>query len=391
VSPNANSLRLPQALRTSDHIAAVRRVRADICLGGINDVRDRIACALHAKTDSVSVDQYRYNAYGLSARCSGSWSGRRFFGKILLADPYPIPPRFSAPWEKPNNTEPVRTVGEQIETEWEMTLRMRAFSGGSCVPAPLGKSVPERAIVWEAAKGSRLDHAVKSSRWKSPMAEAGAKALFLAGTWLRNLHEASHRGTETIDLPGLIKIANGFLQQKERNPSHYDRVASKILETCKAEIGGTGTFRVPVAFTHGDFCLGNLLWDSAGSHLAVVDFELSDFRPVCHDLFALVSNLRSNFLNPLIPKSVILSWERSFWCGYGPISPQLLAFAKALALARIFYHHLGRLLTRRERRGRIAGLSARLYRTFLERKIISQRLDLPWAATPPVTIENHPY
>lgn len=365
------------------------RIRADLALRGRKDVRERIACALSASPSAVRVDRYTYSMSRLTARCSGEWADKRIFAKILLANPYPIPARFRAPWEAPHGAAiPVRGIREQLETEWNMTLQMRTLSGGRSVPAPLGRSLSARTIVWEEAGGTSLARALQGTRWKPSMAKAGARALFQAGTWLRSVHEASDRGTEmVIDVPNLIRIANGFAKHKEKDAWRYDRMASRILEALLLEMGGATTFTVPVALTHGDFCLSNLLWDDAGWRLAVIDFELASSRPVCHDLFALIADLRSKLLNPLIPKSIILSWEQAFWWGYGPTSAQLTSFVKALALARVFYHHLSRLLTRRERKGWIGGINARLYRTFLERAIVAQRLDLPIALDPSVGSE----
>ena len=356
------------------------KIRADVVLDGKNDIRERIACALSAKTSAVAVDRYGYSRSRLTARCTGSWNGRRLFAKILLANPYPIPPRFTAPWEAPlDDAMPVRGASEQIETEWNMTLTMRTLSEGRSVPAPLGRSSSARTIVWEEAGGTSVLQALKWSRWQPSMAKAGARALFQAGTWLRNIHDASHQRMEVIDARDLVRTARGFTGQRESAVRHYERIASRILEASLQEMGGGGKFAVPVAFTHGDFCLSNLIWDNNGWRLGVVDFELSEYRPVYHDLFALIAVLRSKLLNPLIPKSVILSWEQSFWWGYGPTSPQVTTFVKGLASARVFYHHLARLLTRGEREGWIGGINARAYRTFLEGTIIAQRLDLPAA------------
>ncbi len=354
------------------------KVTPDIRIRGTNDVRDRIACALSAKTASVTVDRYGYNKSRLAVCSSGKWKGKKLFAKILLANPYPIPPRFRAPWETPRDaTIPVRAITDQIDAEWNMTLKMRALSGGDSVPAPLGRSQAARTVVWEEAGGISLIQALKWSRWKSAIPAAGDQALFRAGTWLRNVHEASRRGTEIIEARDLVQTASRLAGQKERAAWYYESMAAKILETALPEMGDKGKFSVAVALTHGDFCLSNLLWDVTGKGLAVIDFELSDFRPVFYDLFALIADLRSGLLNPLIPKSVIHSWEESFWRGYGPVSRQVTAFVKALALARVFYYHFSRLLTRRERKGLIGGFNAQLYRTFLEGRIIAQRLDLP--------------
>lgn len=208
------------------------------------------------------------------------------------------------------------------------------------------------------------------------MAEAGSKALLKAGGWLRTVHEASRQGTELVEARILFETAIGLSRQNERNGGRYENMAAKILESALMEMGDTVNFEVPVALTHGDFCLSNLLWKTTGKQLAVIDFELSGSRPIYYDLFGLIADLRAMLLNPILPKPVIQLWEQSFWQGYGPTSKQVMGFVKALALARIFYYHFSRLLTRRERKGLIGGINAQLYRTFLERRIIANRLDL---------------
>ncbi len=368
----------PQLEHLSRHGAGEMNSRTDTVLRGSNDIRDRIACALCATNRSVTIDWYGYNTSKLAVCCSGQWKGKRLFAKILLADPYPIPPRFLAPWEtSPRGTTPVRGITEQIDTEWDMTIKMLRLSGGRSVPVPMGRSLAARTIVWEKAGGASLVQALKWSRWRSLMAEGGADALFKAGCWLRSVHDASHQGTQIIEARSLIQTAADLSRQKQRNRQRYGNMASRILEASLTEMGETGNFEVPVALTHGDFCLANLLWKSTGKQLAVIDFELSGFRPIYYDLFALISDLRAMLLNPMIPKSVIQLWEESFWRGYGETSTEVAAFVKGLALARVFYYHFSRLLTRRERKGLIGGINAQLYRTFLEDRIITQRLDLP--------------
>lgn len=341
-----------------------------------DDAKDRVACALSTGSNDLTIFRYGHSPSRLADRCTGEWKGRRFFAKILLADPYPIPDRFGAPWESSGaSAEPARPVSEQIEVEWDMTHKMRALAGGECVPEPLGKSIPARTIVWEEARGVRLDRAARWSRWKRSFAAQGAHAMLQAGRWLRKVHDASHLGAEAVDTSVLINRASEFARENAPSISEYERAVPKILEAALPEIGSV--FLAPVAFTHGDFCLSNLISESANGRVAVIDFELCGVRPVYHDLFALLSELYSQFLNPLVPKTVIQSWERAFWEGYGPASMEIKAFARALALARIFYHDLYRLLTRRKRKGWIAGLNAQLYRMLLEPIVITRRLDLP--------------
>jgi len=341
-----------------------------------DDVKDRVACALSIRSDDLAISRFGHSPSRLAARCTGEWKGRRFFAKILLADPYPIPDRFGAPWDSSSSSVvPTRPVSQQIEVEWEMTNRMRTLAGGECVPEPLGKSISARTIVWEEARGVRLDRAVRWSRWKRSFAEQGIHAMLRAGGWLRKVHDASDAGIETVDMSVLISRASEFARENGPRVSDYERAVPKVLEAALPEIGSN--FHVPVAFTHGDFCLSNLISESANGHVAVIDFELCGVRPVYHDLFALLSELYSQFLNPLVPKIVIQAWERAFWEGYGPASAEIKAFARALALARIFYHDLYRLLTRRERKGWIAGLNAQLYRVLVEPIVLTRRLGLP--------------
>lgn len=324
------------------------------------------------------VERYGYNTSKLAVCCSGAWKGKRLFAKILLADPYPVPPRFRAPWEAPSrNPVPVRAITEQIDAEWNMTLKMLRLSGGRSVPVPMGRSLSARTIVWEEAGGISLVRALKWSGWRSSMAKAGAEALLKAGNWLRGVHDASKEGMEVVAARDLIQTVIESSRQKQDDAGHYESVASKILEGWLTKKAAGDSFKVPVALTHGDFCLSNLLWNTVDKQLAVIDFELSGFRPTYYDLFALVADLRAMLLNPLIPKSVVHSWEESFWQGYGPAPTEVLEFVKALALARVFYYHFSRLLTRRERKGWIGGINAQLYRTFLESRVIAQRLDLP--------------
>lgn len=358
----------------SDHM----NFSGNMVVRGTDDIRERIACALRTATQAVTVERYGYNTSKLAVCCSGKWKGKKVFAKILLADPYPVPPRFRAPWDtSPRDPVPVRGITEQIDTEWDMTLKMLRFSGGRSVPVPLGRSLSARTIVWENAGGTPLITAVKWSRWRSSMAKAGDEALLKAGNWLRGVHEASRQGMQVIEARNLIQTAIGLSRRKGQNGGQYENMASKILEDGLAEMGETEAFKVPLGLTHGDFCLSNLLWKTSEKQLAVIDFELSALRPVYFDLFALVADLRAMLLNPMIPKSVVQSWERSFWQGYGPASKEVVAFTKTLALARVFYYHFSRLLTRRERKGLIGGINAQLYRTFLEDRIIAQRLDLP--------------
>src|SRR5207248_7632474 len=126
---------------------------------------------------------------------------------------------------------------------------------------------------------------------------------------------------------------------------------------------GTPELKLPVALSHGDFMLANLVWNKDRRQMYVVDFE--NFCPAvfCQDQLSMIYDLRSQLLNPLVPKQLILSLEKEFWAGYGPVDQSVLAFVNGVASARVFYFHLPRALNKRLNKGGLAGAVASLYKT----------------------------
>lgn len=339
-------------------------------------MRRRIASALATRVLNITLDSCRYSPSGLMLQCSGSVCEERFFAKIFLADPYPNPDRFRAPWEEPFALdERLRPLDDQIAAEWEMTIRMRSLVGGDSVPAPLGKSLVERTIVWEETCGTTVDKLARNLCHLTLSEQAGVAILWRAGRWLRKLHDASVQGLQTIDVSAALDLLE--LERVGRNPAFQKYIAT-ALDTLRASIrtAGTTNLTTPVTLTHGDFCLANLIWEQRQNRLAVIDFELSRTRPACHDLFSLISDLRTRLLNPMIAKSSIAAWERAFWSGYGQVSPEFPILINALASSRIFYRQLPRLLTRRKRLGWLAGINASIYRAFFESYVIRNRLGI---------------
>ena len=116
----------------------------------------------------------------------GEAAGTQLFAKIFLADPYPIPPRFATPGRNWQGTEnPQRLVEEQVSAEWNMVQEMRSLVGTQNIPAPLGYSIEDRTLVFEAVNGLRMDAYVNwglPGRRKIQSVEA---AMVQAGSWLR--------------------------------------------------------------------------------------------------------------------------------------------------------------------------------------------------------------
>ncbi len=348
----------------------------------VADISERIASTLNVGSKCVRLDRWRFSGELPSIlHCRGSSAGRRFFAKIFLADPYPVGPRVDAPWEDTlPPSQQFRAVEEQIEAEWNMTNELRLVAGPGYIPAPLAKSKTAKTIVWEEVTGIRLDHLVARSRWTDPKGKASAAALFQAGAWLKRVHDASSHGNVTVEIVDVIEIMRGLVEREGLRSSRYALIALQLLETARMSIGGEGKLQVLVALNHGDFLLPNLMWDKKLSRVFVFDFEHSGYRGICHDLVSMIFSLRVRLLNPLVPKLVILSSEKSFWTGYGSIPREMSIFVNAMASAWIFYNYLPRLSTLKKRRGWLAGVKASIYKAFFEDFVITQRLGISSSA-----------
>jgi Phosphotransferase enzyme family len=348
------------------------------CIRGRGDLWGKIACALGTEAGSIVLDSSQLSPGGNMVRCRGRVGGsRRFFAKIYLSSFHPVFSRFPPPWEEAEcEVVKARRVCAQIDTEWNWAHRFRALPCGHEVPAPLGKSCRARTIVWEEARGERLDSLARQSWLRDRKGEVVGAALFQAGKWLKTLHSSSETGMEMIDLTRAVKSLELRMQGKTIAERRYIGAAIQILRYFMATAGPC-RIQVPLTLTHSDFCLANFLWDRPSQKLTVVDFELCGLRSACHDLFSLISDLRFHLLFPWIPQATIRSWEKSFWKGYGPIEPVIPRMIGALAQARVFYHYLPHLLTRKSRYGWAGGVTAFAYRTFLERWVIRYRLGLP--------------
>jgi len=342
------------------------------------DTRERIASALAVSPKCVKLDRCVPSPSGWNLRCWGSFQGTRFFAKIFRADPHPLTLPVSVPGAE-SSGHSSRPVEEQIDAEWKMTDEVRTLAGPEFVPAVLGKSTAAKTIVWEEAPGVRMGDWIGKTRWSDPGGKGGAPALFHAGRFLRNIHDSSFRGCETLDLARSLELVSHL--ENQNGASQYLGLARQVLWEAQKTIDHGGKVTVPVAFSHGDFVLANLIWSPAHQRLSVVDFERCAYRNICHDLLTIVFSLRGHLINPVIPKDVIFLWEEEFLAGYGPVPKEISVLVSALAQSRIFYDSLERLATRRLQSGWLAGLSVRVYKAFFEDFVLSQRLGfLPYDA-----------
>ncbi len=341
----------------------------------VGDIQSRVASAMNLAPELVNIKDHRTGFPGLMVWCWGTAAGTQLFAKIFLVDPYPIPPRFATPEEELAGDEnPQRLVEEQVTAEWNMVQEMRSLVGTQNIPAPLGYSIEDRTLVFEAVNGLRMDAYVNwglPGRRKIQSVEA---AMVQAGSWLRAVHESSFQRYETVDVSGAVEALSALTRKRRMETTPYPGYALKVLEFTKQCLRPRTSLRVPVALNHGDFSLPNLIWDDERKQLWVIDFELSSYRPILHDLCTLVATLRHRLLMPYTSPRVVQTLEEAFWKGYGPTDDGLRTMVSGLASAWLFYHVFPRISTLRERRGWRGGLKAVLYKGLFQRYVMARLL-----------------
>ncbi len=341
----------------------------------IEDIRHRVASALNIPASLVHVEDYRAGAAGLIQRCSGTADGERFFAKLFLVDPFPVPPRFATPSEELSGVYPTpKPLREQITVEWKMAQKIRSLVGTRNVPAPLGHSVEHRILVFQEVSGLRMDRFANYHWPGHGKLTSLSTAVFHAGAWLRRLHESSAQATETVDFKQNAADLARLAHTRAIDLTSSAGRLLRMLEAAGRELDEKDSFPIPVALCHGDFTLPNLLWNPGREHLWVIDFELSGRRPILHDLCTMIFDLRKRLLHPLTLPRVIRECEESFWKGYGPIPRDLMAVVNALAASRVLYSSLPRISTLRDRRGWKGGVKASIYKLFFKDLMLARLL-----------------
>ena len=337
------------------------------------EFRRHIADALNCDASRVSIEQFRTAPGRRSARFWGVCGGKRFFAKTLLADPYPITPRAEVPWRDASASID-REAGAQIEAEWSATNLLRDLTGPETIPAPLGKSVSAKTIVWEQVPGTRINHTLKSARWVNSKTAGMANAMRQTGDWLRRLHQGSATGRHTIALDRVLANTRALVSGDGGTATEHSKAALELVEDAITRIA-TPELVVPAGLAHGDFVLANVFWDESSRRLSIVDFENVGAADACQDLHSMIFDLRSQLLNPQIPRRAIAALEEAFWQGYGAVSHAVFVLLTAMASARIVCFHLPRMLAKRKEQGAVASLASSIYKTLLQPSMIADCLD----------------
>ncbi|HZP61777.1 MAG TPA: phosphotransferase [Terriglobales bacterium] len=330
-------------------------------------MRECVAAALDLAPRHILITRIVEAPEQRSIRAWGSALGKKFFAKTLVRDPYMVMPRVTNPWGDTAAVGP-RPAQTQIEIEWEKTLELQRLAGSEHIAAPLGRSLAAKTIVWQDLEAEPLDELVKRRHWTTPRSSMRA-ALRQAGEWLRKLHERSAATETTVDLGAMLDAFRDRACRDGQLDTIYGRSAIGALESGLEQVGRS-ELRVPTALSHGDFFLANLVWNKQQRRMYVIDYE--NFAPAvfCQDQLSMIFDLRSQLMNPLIPKSLLLSLEKEFWAGYGPVEKPVLAFINAVAAARVFYFHLPRAINKRLNKGGVVGTLTAMYKMFLEPSMV---------------------
>jgi hypothetical protein len=268
--------------------------------------------------------------------CLGHTGGQKFFAKVFVADMHPLLPYQQPLWNDHAGSSWDRRAADEVELEWYFTNQFRSFAGANCVPAPLAKSLVEKTIVWEQLSGSRLDRLFRG--WLGSTASGGAlnQSLFEAGVLLRKVHDRSVSGSENVCIADVTRRARELMG--ELGDSRCVAISLRRLET---ELSGIEEhFQVPVALSHGDFCLPNLIYRRDTRTVFLVDFEHAASRPVLADLVSMICSLRTRLLNPFPRRALVEAAEQSFWAGYGRVSEDWGRFVNAVAGWQVLFRGL---------------------------------------------------
>jgi hypothetical protein len=342
-----------------------------------NIARENVAAALDVPQRHIEVHRYEWSPEKRSTRVWGSALGKSFFAKTLITDPYQVTPRISVPWDDAGVNAPIlRSIAEQIEVEWNTTHQLRRLLSVTTLPEPIGRSVSSKTIVWGDVHGVSFNEFVKRPRLWGARTPLFAKGVAATGAWLRCLHERSLTGRSVIvDLGEIRQGLQARMRQNGLMSFPYAKRALQALDSAIAEIGRT-VFEAPAVLSHGDFMMTNLLWNAHSGDLFVVDFENFGPASACQDLLSIIFDFRSQLLNPLIPRSLIVELEKTFWEGYGPVAKEVRAFVNGVASSRVFYYHLPRVLSTRKEQGGWSAAAASVYETFFQSSMLARCLQI---------------
>ena len=337
------------------------------------EIRWRVGAALRTNPQFIQIENSCVSPSGSTLRCTGRARATRFCAKIYLVDLYPITRRFTVPGEEVAvRTEVCRPVEEQVASEWRRVQQIQSLVGSRNSPTPLGYSLEGRTLVFEEVTGVPAEQLTRPTWPGKFRVQSAESALFQSGAWLKCLHQASVRSCETVTPIAFLEQARRSAGTRLQEPSVDGRMALRPLEDLCRQIGPRTPLRVPTAMNHGDFLLGNLIWESKAAHLWVLDFGLSSIQSVLHDLGTIVLDLKMLLLDPRLSPRAVARFEQAFWSGYGSVAANLRALVNAVATHRL-YSYIGQRMRSWRARGSWRGaINTHICKPLYERYLMSR-------------------
>lgn len=195
------------------------------------------------------------------------------------------------------------------------------FSSGRLkVAKPLEYLKDEKLFIYEAAPGFPLLHFIFKERKDID------KKFFLAGKWLKKLHDIYPPENLISQNIMLKEILNSNLEELIKNNRHNLNL-NLINQKAENLIKKLNDSNQKSVFCHGDFQIENAIFDEDGT-LTVIDFEKSFLGNEMADIASFLVQLenvpfREDLKNPIADQE-IKDWKKSFLNGYGESDFSLL-------------------------------------------------------------------
>ena len=200
-----------------------------------------------------------------------------------------------------------------------------AFIAEECQGKPLRSFLPFWYDLWKA---------------KSKM-NAAAPYCYLAGQWLRHLHETDSNN-HRFPLP-IEAISSGIHSRLYKLKSCPFPLSPVLEGRVKEYVGQMQDAlkgeELKRSIIHGDFCPANMLVDNG--KLSVIDFSTAGEGSIYNDLTHFLLHLRNLIQYHLVSKNHIKKLEHEFLRGYGMVELEKKPFIRLLMV----YHTICRLLS----------------------------------------------
>lgn len=212
--------------------------------------------------------------------------------------------------------------GPTDAARFEQKLKAHRFAfdalGGQGVPKLLSVDPEAQSVIFQYVPGRTVHETLELAEFGLADAQ---DAMRRSGKWLAEFHQATAQPGRAIrpdTMKGWVAEMRNSVKTRQVDVPRRDLYllcAQKALAICETARGA----HTPVAASHGDFHLRNLLLDEDTAY--GVDFDPTRFVPTGHDLARFLLRYRIWFGGPDDSPPV-----QAFWQGYGAKDENAAAF-----------------------------------------------------------------